>query len=238
VEMRRKLRDPAEREAVRAEAVQGIVRQHPDVAEVLNLTPKEYEALIEARADWQMEHFELFYSIDPKMRGSNARHDRMRQNEDALNAKLTTLLGEERYNRYKDYQRTVHARMEVAELNKRLAPKDAVAGERKARFLKFLQDRHDRFMQSLMGEARLPDRIDFETLRDPKKRDEFNREMTLKSNERHLTAMEAESAALKESAASILTPAQLARFSEMEDKKIASQRRWVENMREQVRPQP
>lgn len=236
VEMRRKLSDPALRETVRTEAADEIKRQHPDVAEVLNLSPKEYEALIETRADWQMDHLDLFYSVDPQMRRSNARFDGMQQNEEAMNQKLTALLGEERYGRYKDYQHTVYSRMEIAELNKRLGPKDAVTGERKARFLKFLVDHQERFMQAQMNEVRFPDGLDIAAFSDPKKLEQFNRELTLKSNERHLTAMEAESAALKERAASFLTPVQLARFSEMEEKKIASQRRWVESMRAQMQP--
>jgi hypothetical protein len=233
VETRRKLSDPAEREALRAQHVEQIKRQHPDLIEVLNITPKQYDEFIEIWADWQMEHLDLFWAKDPANADRQVRFERMSKLRAELDSKLAALLGTEKYDQYQSYKHTIMARKRIADLNQRLPANQAVTGDRKFRFINLLMEEQDAFTHTRVSRHVLGDRLPgtLEDWNDPKKRERFNQEMTVKGNEEALEAMEASSASLKERAAEILTPAQLAQFVQMEDQRVARQRKWVEGLR-------
>jgi hypothetical protein len=234
-DIRKQLGDPAARAVLRTDHKSQIQRQHPEVVEVVGLTPHEYDELIDLRTDWQMDHLDLFYGLDTAVaQPTLARFENMKRREQQLNQQLAELLGEEKYHRYQEYYRTSFVRMEIAELNRGLDAKDVLTGEQKERFLNLLVEERQRPRTRSHATPVLPPNLN--DLRDPKKLEELNRQQTLKLNEAALEDLEQSSALLKERAADVLTPAQLSRFEAMEDQKLAGQRRWVENMRERVRP--
>jgi len=233
-EMRRKLSDPVQREQLRAETREQIRSMHPDLAQVLGLDAELESKLIDVLSDQQMTHLEGFFSERPE---SSARRsatspgprEEMRQVADLSTRnkqQIRDVLGEERFERYLSYLPTLRERCSMHYFNAHLDEQDRLTAEQKELLMKLLRAQQDADMARRRGEAgsRIP-------LAQPVFSPEAIQKLNIESNEDSFRQMQEDSRALLRQLPAVLTPKQLEAFARIEAEKLASQKKYVQQLR-------
>ena len=244
LQMRKDLASPASRQRLRDQYREDILRQHPEVGALVHLDAQEQEQLIELLTQQQMKHLDLFYQEaqgDPQ-----AKFQSMTENNHRNDADLLTLLGNEKFELYRNYQQTVPERRIVVALASRLDTGNALTEEQKSALMKLLRSQQERLV--LEQRRNLPgadgSAMFANTLPPPSNPGEpddqrpaaiqtWLRKTNIELNERNLRQMEQSSHDLLEKAALILTPQQLEQLAAMETNKLDGQRRWLDDFRKQ-----
>jgi len=118
------MEDPDMRDAMRSQQRLVLDMLYGPLLEKLGLNPEESGLLKDLLVDRQMAGMSMFGGGDPKELGAKL-SDLQKQADDAIRS----LLGEERYGVYEDYQATIGERMIIKQLNDQLAAKSMALDE-------------------------------------------------------------------------------------------------------------
>jgi hypothetical protein len=234
-EMQKRLSDPELRQQLVAETRAQMIATHPDVAEVVGLDERETAALIDLLTDQQMKHLDLFYAEFAKPHPStptdfDARTRKFADNETRKTQEIEALLGAERFERYLDYRQTSMERIQVARFDERLAPADKLDAEQKQRLMKIVRAAFDQSIERHRA-------VNRGMLLRSGTREQMQSALQknlVDSMENDFREMREDSRALLAELAEFLTPNQVAEYSKMEDEKIASQGKYVEQRRAEL----
>ena len=123
------LRDPAYRDAMMTQQKAMMGNMYPDLANELNLAPGEFERLTTLLAEQQLRSMEQqsgpFFDGPPDSATAQEMQRKAQANRQAADAELKALLGDEKWNAWRDYQSTMGVRHEVAQLRTSLANQGA-----------------------------------------------------------------------------------------------------------------
>ena len=123
------LRDPAYRDAMMTQQKAMMGNMYPDLASELNLAPDEFERLTTLLAEQQLRSMEQqsgpFFDGPPDSATAQEMQRKAQANRQAADAELKALLGDEKWNAWRDYQSTMGVRHEVAQLRTSLANQGA-----------------------------------------------------------------------------------------------------------------
>jgi hypothetical protein len=234
-EMRRRLADPVEREKLRAETRSGMRAGHPDMAEVVGIDAATEEKLIELLTDEQMAHLERFWAERSPLDAAagkppTAGQDFIRDHNAAENRskqQIRELLGEEAFYRYLDYKETVPQRQQLVYFEKRLDAADKLTPEQKDQLMAVLRAQLSESIarrRDHINKVRLPAGVfPFSA--------EAQQKETIALNEEGFRELQRDSRVLLEKIQPVLTPKQHEVYTQMEAEKVASQRRWVQQLR-------
>jgi hypothetical protein len=227
VKMRQDLQDPERRNALREEyKKEELPRLHPDIREELQLTAEQEGRLFDLLADFQLQHLDLFYT---KEVDRLAKRKRIQENEQRRDEALHSLLGTERLQKYRRYQLDLWERQFVARLVRWLNPANALSPEQKSQLMTVLKSQREQTHREREQELRERVRALLQTNNSAASLLEEN----IRSNEDHLTRLEADSRQLLQHAASFLSTAQLGTLTRMENQGLEAQRRLVDSLRAQ-----
>jgi hypothetical protein len=175
-------------------------------------------------ADFQMRHLDLFYakgSGDP-----SAQMGRMQENEQRRDDALRSLLGVDAYDRYRHYQLELPERQYVAWFSRGLDPADALSSAQQSQLMAIVAAQSER--ADSQRQARLLQRLREVA---PARTSAELQEANIRASEDGLREMEAQSRRLLQQASSCLTAPQLATLTQLENRKVDAQRRWVAGLR-------
>ncbi|HEV7445878.1 MAG TPA: hypothetical protein VGO18_25100 [Steroidobacteraceae bacterium] len=233
-EMRRKLSDPARREQLRAETREQVRSMHPELAQVLGLHAELESKLIDVLSDQQMAHLERFYSERPESPApySATSPDPMEEvrqvadQETRSKQQIRDVLGEERFERYLSYTDTLRERCAMDYFNAHLNEEDRLTADQKELLMKLLRAQQDADMARRRAESgsRIP-------LAKTAFSPEAMQKLNVVSNEDNFRQMQEDSRALLRQLPAILTPKQLEAYARMEAEKLASQKKYVHQIR-------
>ena len=117
------MKDPAMREMVREQQKAAINMMYSGLFKELNLSPEEKEKLKGILVDAQMKNVENAQGIFGEKK-EGAAEDTQKQFADAklqTETELRTLLGDERFAQYEDYQKNIGERMQLDQLKTKMA---------------------------------------------------------------------------------------------------------------------
>jgi hypothetical protein len=231
-EMRKKLADPQLRKQLRAEQRAQAESSNPDLAEVLGLEASEAAALFDLMADQELQHLEVFFAKQDAQPTREAMHARMQQlanDETRKRQQIKEFLGVERFGRYLDYTDTVSERRQAVLFDDELAAADKLTADQKQRLMTILRgereqlmSRSGRSMKTLLPTRMGGTREDFEAMM---------RKHQLESMEDSFRRMQQDSKSLLARLPEVLTASQLAVYTQMENDKLAGQRKYVQELR-------
>jgi hypothetical protein len=233
-EIRQQLSDPVRREQLRAETREQVRSMHPELAQVLGLDVELESKLIDVLSDQQMAHLERFYSGWPESPApySATSRDPMEQvrqladQETRSKQQIRDVLGEERFERYLSYTDTLRERCAVDYFNAHLNEEDKLTASQKELLMKLLHAQQDADMARRRAES--GSRIPLpKTAFSPDAMQKLN----VVSSEDNFLQMQEDSRALLRQLPAILTPKQLEAYARMEAEKLASQQKYVQQIR-------
>jgi hypothetical protein len=224
--MRKRLADPQLREELRAEQRTQIDAMHPDLAHVVGLDPRTASELIELLTDQQMSVFDRIHGGELQAPNSVAMTDRVARNAQEGTRRLEelrSLLGEQGFERYRDYQNTLRERLQVTLFEEHLQPGDELTLEQKSRLMSLLQWQAEQTQRrTLENRSLVPPAV-----YDP----EALRKQNIAANEKSFWRTQEESRLLISRAAEVLTQRQIDVFARMEADKIDVHRAQLEQVR-------
>ena len=227
--MRERLGDPEQRVALRAEQRAAVAAQNTGVGRLVGLDPVMEQQLIELLTDQQMEQLQRVHlQPGPNFPDLQQAADEITQRMNALRA----LLGDEKLERFQDFETSRSGRYWVSRLSERLAPADQLQPDQVDRLTAL---KHEQFERASVANAPWrslrPPRdqpISFEDLRRDSQR------QTRVANENAWRRRHVENRALEQQAASFLTSAQLAELSRYQAEEQDDLRRYLESARAQA----
>jgi hypothetical protein len=230
-EMRKKLGDPQLRKQLRSETRAHVEASNPDLAEVLVLNASERAALFDLLADQQMQHLDAFFAerAAPQTGDDfNARMQRDSTEETRNKQQIKEQIGAERFQRYLDYMDTQMERRQAAYFDGKLDAADKLTTDQKYRLMAIIRTEQQQAMQRQRGAMGLMLPQLQGTYEDIQA---MLRKQQLEGMENSFRLLQEDSKTLLGRLPEVLTPSQLAVFTQMENDKVASQRRYVQKMR-------
>jgi hypothetical protein len=224
--MKERLQDPQQRKLLWAEQRKTMQQSNPDLAEAVPLDATQESKLLDLLADRQMRHLERMYLLKPDVQNGPAFDEHVLADEHTRSVQeLRELLGEETYHRYEDYRSTLPARQEANYMDKHFDPSNKLTPDQKARLIALLheqfQEKRQRSMTSRVQQPAGP--MDFSA--------EGMERANIEINEQLFREVQQDSRELLQRLPKVLTPAQLAVAARLEERKVASQRKHVQDMR-------
>ena len=230
-EMAERLKDPVKRAALRVERHEQVKAQNADITEVVPLEPEMEAKLIDLLTDQQIANLDVFYAsrLDPTGRTNDGFMDKHIAAERQAKEQIRALLGDDRFGLYLDYTSSQGERQQANYFNDRLDAGSKLTPDQKARLMVVLRNHLEQDHTLRMGERRqmLPTRL---RSFGPDSADALLK-LNITANEENFRRMVTSSRLLLEKVSTVLTPAQLAAYELMETEKLASQRRYVQQMR-------
>jgi hypothetical protein len=227
------LADPAARALYRVEKIAEARQQNPGLARALGLDPEQEREYFELLADQELRGEEYEMRRDPE---ADATVDFQQRNERDTEEQRT-LLGFEKFEQLRQYQRSVPERAQVRSLRARLDGATSLGEEQATRLINALREERERYVQGLTsnggGEITghsgqypfTPFRASAEG-----RPDLAFAEAQLPRTEEFLKRLHAR-------AAVILTPEQLRRFEEIQEEQMMMERRRLQWMRRRAAEQ-
>jgi hypothetical protein len=228
------LADPAARALYRVEKIAEARHQNPGLARALGLDPEQEREYFELLADQELRGEEYTLRRDLEADGgvddSQQRHERDEEEQ-------RTLLGLEKFEQFRQYQRSVPERAQITSLRARLDGMTALGEEQATRLINALREERERYVQSLPSSSGgeiaghsgqypfTPFRVSAEG-----RPDLAFAEAQLPRTEEFLKRLHAR-------AAVILTPEQLRRFEEIQEEQMMMERRRLQWMRRRAAEQ-
>lgn len=196
-------------ELLRSTLKSALRRRYPDLGQALHLPVEAEGQFIERLTDKAMSLFDL-----SSLGASAARTDNGVEGLDRYEAEVAANLGPGTLRYYQDYKATLEERRLVHVLSGMLGEDWPLTSDQKAQMI------------ALLAEQR---RVEFDTANTELERRAVEKGVAL--NEAHLRQMEESSGRLLERLADVLTPAQLARYSELEQRRLGIQRYFMQQKR-------
>jgi hypothetical protein len=227
-EMQKRLADPQSREQLRVEQRDLIHATLPGLAQVLD--PQAASALIELLTDQHLAHLDRVWVDEVRATNPVAMKDRAaRSVEEGARRieEIRNLLGEHRFERYRDYQETLREGLEVALFEERLQPGNELTSDQKDRLMALLRQRSEEQTRWHMLESRdlfVPPPLP------PADREEL-RKRSIATSEKSYWRMQEEGRLFVGKLPAVLTQGQIEVFAQMEAERIAGHRERVEQMR-------
>jgi hypothetical protein len=233
--MRRRLSHPGLRVELRAETLENVRSEHPEIATVLGLDAALEARLFEVLTDQRMAELEIHSFDSPRLRmiasqGGRDPYEEQRQRlaDVETRAKVQThdLLGDERFELYLGYMEAVTERREVLYFGQHLGQRDWLTGDQRERLIALLRVEHEKQAARDRAEARL-ERPSIGT----DGSEEWWPKRNVELNEKTYRHMLEDSRALLTQLPAILTPRQLDMYKQMEASKLARQKAHVQRSR-------
>lgn len=226
------LADPAARALYRAQRLAQVRRENPGLARTLGLTPDQEREYFELLAEQDVRREEYHMAQDPDADTSVEDRQRYEREEE----EQRTLLGFEKFEELRQYQRSRPERAQVRSLRARLDGATSLGEEQATRLIAAMREERERYVQGMthvtggtggyLGEYPFtPFRISEEGRPD------------LAFAEAQLTRTEDFLKRLHARAAVILTPEQLRRFEEIQEEQMVNERRRVQWARKRAAEQ-
>jgi len=225
-----RLTDPAQRVALRAEQRAALVSQNTSVGRLVGLDPVMEQKLIELLTDEQMERLDQMYVQRLISTDLQKIADEMTQRMTALR----DLLGDEKLERFQDFESKQSGRHWVTRLSAGLAPADKLQPDQEDRLTALKQEQ---FRMSALGPWRafrhpIGPLLSFEDMQRDSQR------QTLLANEESWRRRQVEHRALEQEAATFLTSTQLAALTRYQALEQDNLRRYVEFARAEAGMDP
>lgn len=137
------MKDPGMREMIREQQKASVNMMYGALLKEMKLTPEEKDKLKELLAEAQMRNVEAaqgMFGDNKDASGQDAKKQIEAANK-ASEEQIKTLLGDDRFAEYKDYQQNIGERMQVDQLGTRLKTADMALDEQQtAQLLKIMKD--------------------------------------------------------------------------------------------------
>lgn len=224
--LKERLSDPEQRAEFRAEQRAALVTQNAGVGRLVGLDPVMEQKLIELLTDQQMEQFEQMH-VRPRPTVSDLQQyaDEATQRMNALRE----LLGDEKLERFQDFELSQGERRWVNRFSARLAPAHKLRPDQEDRLIAL---KHE---QSRMSFAAIESWRAFRRPLGPQTSlEDMQRETQRQSriaNENSWRKRQVENPLLEQKAAAFLTPVQLAELSKYQAEEQDTTRRFIEAVR-------
>ena len=224
--MKERLTDPEQRAALRAEQRAALMSQNAGVGRVVGLDPATEQKLIELLTDQQMERLDQIHERPPPTISDLQQYaDEATQRMNALRE----LLGDEKLERFQDFELSQGERRWVSRLAARLAPADKLQPDQEDRLIAL---KHQQYPMSFAAVetwrafrrplGQLPSLEDMQA--------ESQRQSRI-ANENIWRKRQVEHPLLEQKAAAFLTPVQLAELSKYHAEELDTSRRLIESAR-------
>jgi hypothetical protein len=229
--MRKKLADPELRAQVRTEQSAQVDSLNPDLVQVLGLDTAQGSALLDLMTEQQMRHLDLFFVDRSAPRSAADINAQMQQltTEDIRNKQqIRELIGESRFELYLDYTDTLRERQEAVYFDGRLDASNKLTADQKQRLMQIMRTQNQQSLQrrrATSGMMPSEQRSRSEDLRATMRRQRAS------LTENSFRQMQEDDRLLVARLPEVLTPGQIAVFKNMEDEKLAAQRKYVQQAR-------
>ena len=236
-QMRERLTNPEQRALLRAEQRAELARSHEDVGRVLGIDAATQSALVDLLTDQQMVQLDTFHR---HMANATVRGESMIDVEAARQTRrveaLRELLGEQGLEQYQAFEKTLGQRSQIRQLNARLDPANKLTPQQTEQMVLLYQAHYARLIEIDRGMmfSRPPLGTMLEGMPTPEEMQRRSLLMTIESNERHWRNMPGHTRMLRDQAAAVLTPTQLAMLSKIQTEHADQQQRRIEQMRLQA----
>jgi hypothetical protein len=204
---------------------------------VLELDAATTEKVIELLTDQQMERLDQMYLRTEN--GSIPGHlwadltQAQAETQTKYIQALREVLGQEKLERYQTFERTLGERERVAQLDARLAPAHKLQPDQRERLIVLYQDDTARYVAEMRFDRQpfAPFGPHMQTATSLEEMQRQSQLMTIAANEQNWRRLPEARRWLRQRAAAILTPAQLATLQQMHEEEIDGQKQWIEQMR-------
>lgn len=230
-----RLKDPQQRVEVRIEERAQLAESYRDLREVLELDDTTEEKVLELLTDQQMERLDQMFLRDEETARRQLWAGLTQAQAETQTKYIQTLrevLGQEKLERYQTFEKTLGERSRVAQLDARLAPAHKLRADQRERLVVVYQEDTARYVAELSSErqpfapfgrgSQLPSM------------EELQRQtqlMNISANEQSWRRMPKSRRVLRQHAAKVLTPPQLATLQKMHEEEANSLQQWIQNMR-------
>ena len=234
-EMRKRLADPEQREAMRAEQRASLDQFYSDLEAELNLGSRTREALVELLTNQYLESLDAMFGSGVELRRREA-WPSIQSLAAAENRKLDQLrevLGEDGLERYQEYTATMHERGQVREIDAHLGAADKLSPEQKGRLVKLFREKNQLDLSPPV-QSRMSNLMRSRDPGSPTFREDLQRESqlaTIESNQQILWRKETSNRWMAERASAFLRTPQKAALAKTMDADIARQRKWIAQAR-------
>jgi hypothetical protein len=231
--LKERLTDPEQRVALRAEQRAELMSQHAGVGRLVGLDPATEQKLIELLTDQQMERLDQMHvQPRPSLLDLQKYADETTQRMNALR----DLLGEEKLDRFQDFEMSQSDRYWVRQLSARLAPADKLQPDQEDRLTALKQEQF---------QASAPGVQSWRALRrpvgQPNSLEDMQRESQRQAritSENSWRQRQVQHQVLEQKAAVFLTSTQLAELSKYHAEEQDNLRRFVESARAEAGMDP
>ena len=216
------MKNPEMRKMMRGQQKATVDMMYAGLFKQLQLAPEEKAELSELLIESQMRQVEGAQGLFGDSEGQDPGQARaaFEQSKKEMDEQVKSLLGEERYAQYKDYQKNIGERMQLDQLQSRLEGDQMPLGEQQvAQLFKLMKDE----------KARVPPVIPSDSNLSPA---ETKALMTADNLDKHFQWMNDYNKRVLDGAAGFLTPEQLKKFREMQEQQTSMQQMGLKMAKE------
>lgn len=224
--LKERLEDPEQRVALRAEQRAGVVSQNAGVGRIVGLDAAMEQKLIELLTDQQLERLEQAHTR-PRT-GLPDLQQYADQATQRMNA-LRDLLGDEKLERFQDFEMSQSARYWVGQLSARLGSADKLQPDQEDRLIALKQAQIQQSFAAIDSWRAFRHPLSPSSSLEDMQRE--SQRQSRVANENSWRKRQVENVALAQKAASFLTPTQLAELSRYQAQEQDNVRRHVEAAR-------
>ena len=232
-----RLKDPQQRREVRIEERARLAESNRDLRAVLELDDATEEKVLELLTDQQMERLdEMFLRTENGSIPGRLWVDLTQAQAETQTVYIQALrevLGQEKLERYQAFERTFGERGRVAQLDARLAPAHKLQPDQRERLIGLYQDDTARYVAEMRMDRQpfAPFGRYMQTVTSIEEMQRQSQLMAIAGNEQNWRRLPEARRSLRQRAAAILTPAQLATLQQMHEEEIDGLRQWIERLR-------
>lgn len=233
--IRKRLADPALRVEFRADTLERVRSDHPEIAEVIGLDPELEARLFELLTDHAMNEVERFHFDSPRLRmlAAQGRGDPDKQMmqeqayaETRAKVQIRDLIGDERFELYLGYMDSVMERRGVRYFEQHLQQRDSLTAVQRERLIALVRDEHEK----QIARDRAKRRMERGSISMGFAEDSMQRRRVEHNQDAYLQMRE-DSAALLARLPLVLTRRQLEAYTQMETTKLGRQKDHVRAIR-------
>lgn len=236
-QMQERLKDPQQRAQLRAENRAQLAESHRDLREALELDAATEEKVLELLTDQQMDRLDQLHRRHEDGVARTVQLGTQLSAEAESQTKhiqaLRELVGQEKLERYQTFYKTLGERSRIAQIDARLAPAHKLNTEQKERLIALFQDDMARYIAQIRLD-RQPFAPFGPTLTSLEEMQRQSQLLTIASTEKNWRRMPESRRLLRQRAAGILTPTQLATLQQMHEEEISSLQQWIQQARVQA----
>jgi hypothetical protein len=214
------MKDPSMREMMRDQQSAAVKMMYSGLFKELNLTPEEKDKMLGVLTDMQMKTIEASPMFGDKADSKEHPATSFADSKKQVEADIKTLLGDDRFKQYEEYQKNIGERMQLDQV------KNSMAGNNIP-----LTDQQSSQIYQIMKEEKqvTPPVIPQDANQDPEK---LKTLMTSENVDKQLQWMEDYNARVLARAAQVLTPEQLKQYQAHQEQQASMQKFGMKMARE------